>query len=850
MNKFGAGLIASAMVLFAASALAVNIATIEGYSSGTAVTLDSSPVVTAIASQGGGYTVNGYTYNSWLIFVQDSTGSIALYGPLPGSYIPAVGDAVSVAGTYSPYHQIPEIGSITSLTQVSTGNVVPTPPVFTIPQLTASTTLPENQAGYVLQLSNVTIYTDSAATMPASGNFPNSNTAFYVKDSSGNIMTMYFWVTFESVDGAMIGTRIPTGPVNITGNVEVYPGLPVEINPHSFTAVPVPPPAPLLGTRTLRIVTYNIDADQDQWGPQYALPQPGLISPDNSTIPYTTSNLISGGALEGIGEEIINGDPAQPIDILTLEETTSNTNTVQAILDGLNAFYAYYGIPAGYAMSPYQALSTRPATGGGPSAMVYNTNTLQLLASVPVDPPGGPSQLGADGEAREVVRYEFAPAGVTPGTNNEFHVYVAHSDASDDPSAHNGEATIIRNNESTNCPANARVLYVGDFNLYDSWDAGYLTMLSNTAPDGVSQGQAIDPLNVSGATNIDWGDPTTNPAIIFMIDESADHLVYRCELQYMTSNVFYDVGGGLQYVPGSHHCFGNNASLPYGSSVTAIGNTALNDLDPVLTNQFKLPATTLYIDLTNTTDHLPVVADYIIPVPLTVPVANFTANPTYGLAPLTVNFVDTSTGPPSSWTWADTNGDNSTNKNASFSYATPGTYTVQLIACSAGGCSTNTQTIIVITPFLGWQNEYFSPTGSLNPQAGPSVDRYGTGMSNTNKFLAGFAGNVPSAYLHIISVATANGTNVVVTYLGASGDTNYVPGVQSRTNVLDFTTGDPGGNYTNGAWQDTGQTNILGVRISAAGGEGTGLGTVTNMTDFGGATNDPSRYYRVRVLLP
>jgi hypothetical protein len=90
----------------------------------------------------------------------------------------------------------------------------------------------------------------------------------------------------------------------------------------------------------------------------------------------------------------------------------------------------------------------------------------------------------------------------------------------------------------------------------------------------------------------------------------------------------------------------------------------------------------------------------------------------------------------------------------------------------------------------------------------------------------------------------------VVTYLGASGDTNWSPGVQSRTNVLDLTTGDANGNYTNGGWQVTGQTNILGVGISAAGGEGTGFGTVTNMTDFGGATNVPSRYYRVRVLLP
>jgi PKD repeat protein len=309
------------------------------------------------------------------------------------------------------------------------------------------------------------------------------------------------------------------------------------------------------------------------------------------------------------------------------------------------------------------------------------------------------------------------------------------------------------------------------------------------------------------------------------------------------------VAGGFQYVHGSHHSFGNNASLPYRSSVYNSTNTALNDLDPVLTNLYKLSAATLLKDLTGASDHLPVVADYTIPVPLIVPIVSFTSSPTNGAAPLTVNFVDTSTGPPTSWTWTDTNGNMSTNKNASFTYANPGTYTVQLIACNAIGCGTNTQSVTVITPFLGWQNEYFGG-GPLNAQAGPNVDPYGTGMNNTNKFLAGFAGNVPAAYLHIISIANANGTNVVVTYLGASGDTNYVPGIQSRTNVLDFTTGDPSGNYTNGGWQDTFQTNILGVGISAAGGEGTGLGTVTNMVDSGGATNVPSRYYRVRVLVP
>jgi hypothetical protein len=40
----------------------------------------------------------------------------------------------------------------------------------------------------------------------------------------------------------------------------------------------------------------------------------------------------------------------------------------------------------------------------------------------------------------------------------------------------------------------------------------------------------------------------------------------------------------------------------------------------------------------------------------------------------------------------------------------------------------------------------------------------------------------------------------------------------------------------------TGQTNILSGGI--------GLGTLANMVDPGGATNKPSRYYRVRVLVP
>jgi hypothetical protein len=114
-------------------------------------------------------------------------------------------------------------------------------------------------------------------------------------------------------------------------------------------------------------------------------------------------------------------------------------------------------------------------------------------------------------------------------------------------------------------------------------------------------------------------------------------------------------------------------------------------------------------------------------------------------------------------------------------------------------------------------------------------------MSNTNKFLAGFNPTNAAAYLHIISIATTNSTDINVMYLGANGDSTWSPGIASRTNVLEFTAGAASGSYSNN-FASTGQTNILSG--------GTGTGVVTNMVDPGGATNTPSRYYRVRVLVP
>jgi hypothetical protein len=157
----------------------------------------------------------------------------------------------------------------------------------------------------------------------------------------------------------------------------------------------------------------------------------------------------------------------------------------------------------------------------------------------------------------------------------------------------------------------------------------------------------------------------------------------------------------------------------------------------------------------------------------------------------------------------------------------------QPFACCSGGGPSD--------PFTTWQNHYFTPAELGNPAfSGSGADPLGKGINNTNQFLAGFNPTNSAAYPHIISVARTSGTNTTVTYLGASGDSTYLGGPASRTNVLESTTGTANGSYSNN-FVSTGITNILSG--------GTGLGQVATMVHTNGGTG-PTRYYRIRVLLP
>jgi PKD repeat protein len=73
--------------------------------------------------------------------------------------------------------------------------------------------------------------------------------------------------------------------------------------------------------------------------------------------------------------------------------------------------------------------------------------------------------------------------------------------------------------------------------------------------------------------------------------------------------------------------------------------------------------------------------------PVVTPVADFTATPLTGTAPLTVQFTDTSENYPTSWSWDFGDGDstNSTQQNPVHTYASAGTYTVGMTAANVAG---------------------------------------------------------------------------------------------------------------------------------------------------------------------
>ncbi|CAN5375759.1 hypothetical protein BH09PLA1_BH09PLA1_15380 [soil metagenome] len=321
----------------------------------------------------------------------------------------------------------------------------------------------------------------------------------------------------------------------------------------------------------LRMGTYNIQADIDG----FTTPRPGLDT-----------------VLQAIGNESVNGI-VRGLDILTLQETTNNATTVAPIVNSLNNFYG-----AGtYAQSPYQGTqSGTSAFGNGPNAVVYNTNTVQLIASVGIFTPS------SSGPPRQELRYQFRPVGY--GSNADFYVYVGHYKSASDSTSENRrniEAQLVRANAAT-LPAGSRVIYTGDLNLFKgSSEPAWQTLL---AP---GEGQAIDPINLGNGTWV--GSSSTYRGAY---TASTTSLAFRDDIQLQTGPTMD--GHGFSYITGSHHTFGNNGSTPLNAPATSGSNTALAGMP----NRSAILSA-----LTTASDHYPAIADYRLPAMMSVGVGAF-----------------------------------------------------------------------------------------------------------------------------------------------------------------------------------------------------------------------------------
>ena len=105
-----------------------------------------------------------------------------------------------------------------------------------------------------------------------------------------------------------------------------------------------------------------------------------------------------------------------------------------------------------------------------------------------------------------------------------------------------------------------------------------------------------------------------------------------------------------------------------------------------------------------------------------------------------------------------------------------------------------------------------------------NLDPDGDGFTNLQEFLAGTDPTNSASAFRIIAI-TQDGTTNRVTWMTGIG----------KTNALQRTRGDADGNYNTNSFAD-----IFSVTNT--------VGSITNYPDADAATNQPSLYYRIRLV--
>jgi len=223
----------------------------------------------------------------------------------------------------------------------------------------------------------------------------------------------------------------------------------------------------------------------------------------------------------------------------------------------------------------------------------------------------------------------------------------------------------------------------------------------------------------------------------------------------------------------------------FGDGNTSNDRNATHTYTEPGTYEVTLTAYTIYGENTSTIETVTVEAP---------PAASFSTNTTEGNAPLAVNFTDTSTGNVTAWSWDFGDGNTSTDRNATHTYAAPGLYSVTLNASNPYGYNISAATAIsVLDPPVA----NFSANATVIP-TGSAVAFTDDSTGNVTAWAWDFGDGNTSTDRNATHTYTAPGTYSVT--LNASNPYGY--NISTRTAYIDvgnppaagFTTNVTGGN--------------------------------------------------------
>ncbi len=157
-------------------------------------------------------------------------------------------------------------------------------------------------------------------------------------------------------------------------------------------------------------------------------------------------------------------------------------------------------------------------------------------------------------------------------------------------------------------------------------------------------------------------------------------------------------------------------------------------------------------------------------------IAAFTASPTTGNAPLTVNFTDTSTGLVTAYSWTFGDGGSSTLQNPQHIYNTPGTYTVTLTVSNSFGSDSATAEIVVSeTPTATPVPDTPVPTETPPATATPTATFTVTATATTTSTATSTTTATATATVTTTATSTATTTSTATSTTTATATATVLP---------------------------------------------------------------------------